>query len=109
MTAGGERYVVAERAGRLVGYAALRERELTAVFVRPSAAGIGLGRELVRRIEAVAARSGATALAVDAARPAVPFYRALGFSSGRELSVPLPGGTALPARRMRKRLEPKRP
>jgi GNAT superfamily N-acetyltransferase len=108
MTAGGERYLVAERAGRVLGYAALRGDELTAVFVRPSAARRGVGAALVRRVEGLAVQGGAAALAVDAARPAVPFYRALGFAAGQPRAIPLPGGLSLPAVRMRRRLVPAR-
>jgi N-acetylglutamate synthase-like GNAT family acetyltransferase len=104
MSAGGERYLVAEERGRMVAYAALREDELTAVFVRGDAAGAGLGARLVRRIEARARRQDVRILHVVAAEGAVGFYARLGFSGARRAWVALPGGTRLPARHMRKRL-----
>lgn len=97
MTAGGEEYVVAEEGGGLVGYAARRGREITAVFVLPSRARAGLGARLLAAIERRAARSGARSLLVRAAPAAVPFYEAMGYRGGRRAHVPLPGGPALDA------------
>jgi N-acetylglutamate synthase-like GNAT family acetyltransferase len=104
MTAGGERYLVAERAGRLVGYAARREGEVTAVFVAPAHARTGVGAALLAALERQARREGAGSLFVLAARSAVGFYAAAGYRGGPRVAVPLPGGVALPAVRLRKRL-----
>jgi GNAT superfamily N-acetyltransferase len=104
MTAGGESYVVAESWGRIVGYAARRNREVTAVFVSPSRARSGVGAALVDRLERDARRVGARSLLARAALGAVPFYRARGFGGARRVRVPLPGGLALPALLLRKRL-----
>lgn len=109
MTAGGERYAVAVRGGRIAGYAARRGAELTAAFVHPRAAGRGVGAALVARVERDAARAGVRRLSVLAARSAVPFYAALGYGGGRAVRVPLPGGGALPSRRLAKRLAPPGP
>lgn len=106
MGPGGEVYLVAERAGRLVGYAALRGDELTAAFVRPRAQGAGVGRALVVAVAARARRRGARRLRVLAARPAVSFYVALGFRGRAHVRVPLPGGVTLDSIRMRLGLEP---
>ena len=100
MTAGGERYLVAARGARLVGYAAWRGGEVTALFVRPGEAGLGLGARLLARVEAAARAAGARRLTVVAARGAVPFYVAHGWRPGRPVGSPLPGGGALPALRM---------
>ncbi|MGC4001200.1 MAG: GNAT family N-acetyltransferase [Anaeromyxobacter sp.] len=97
---GGEAYLVAERAGRVVGYAARRGGEVTAVFVRPAAQGRGVGAALVAALAEAARAEGRRALRVDAARPAIGFYRALGFTVRERLDVPLPGGAVLPAARM---------
>lgn len=114
MGPGGERYVVAERGGRVLGYAAYRTRrvasrdagtpaaELTAVFVLPAAGGAGLGRRLVGAVERRARRSDARAMEVVAARPAIGFYAALGYVRLKAISAPLPGGVRLPAARMRR-------
>jgi GNAT superfamily N-acetyltransferase len=103
MTAGGETVLVAARGASLLGYAALRGAELTALFVRPSAARRGVASALLARIEALARRRGVARLRVDAALSGVVFYRARGFAGGRSVSVPLPGG-AMEALRMTRRL-----
>jgi GNAT superfamily N-acetyltransferase len=92
--------------GRIVGYAGLRGAELTALFVRPSAGRRGVASALLARIEALARRRGLRQLHVDAALSGVAFYRARGFTDGREVRVPLPGGATLVARRLAKRLLP---
>lgn len=114
MGPGGERYLVAERGGRVVGYAAYRATrapahvararaaELTAVFVLPAAGGAGLGRRLVGAVERRARRAGARAVEVVAARPAIGFYAAVGYVRRKALSAPLPGGSRLPAALMRR-------
>lgn len=100
MSAGHERYLVAVRGARLLGYAAWRGGEVTAVFVLPSAGGRGLGARLLARAEAGARAEGARRLTVVAARGAVPFYLANGWRAGRPVRSALPGGAALPAARM---------
>lgn len=100
MGPGGETYLLARGGARLLGYAALRGDELTAVFVRPSAAGRGVGTTLVAAALGLARRGGVRRLRVVAAASAVPFYRRLGFREGRAASAPLPGGLALASRRM---------
>jgi GNAT superfamily N-acetyltransferase len=97
---GGERYLVAWRHGRAVGFAALRHGELTSMFVRPSAQRRGVGRALVGAAAREALRDGRGSLRVLAARSAVPFYAALGFRLRGAARVPLPGGSSLPAARM---------
>ena len=100
MTAGGERYLVAARGARLLGYAAWRGGEVTALFVRPGEAGRGQGARLLAGVEAAARAAGAGRLTAVAAKGAVPFYLAQGWRAGRPVWSPLPGGLALPAVRM---------
>lgn len=101
MGPGGEGYVVAERRGRILGYAARRRGEVTAVFVRPREQGHGLGRALVRFLCTAAAREGQRSVDVLAAGAAAGFYSALGFRGSGPTRVPLPGGLSLAAVRMR--------
>jgi putative acetyltransferase len=101
MGPGGETYLVGERSGRRLGYAALQGDELTGLFVRPSAAGQGLGAALVACAARLARRRGKDALRVVAAAHAVSFYARLGFRPARPVHVPLPGGARLEARHMR--------
>lgn len=101
MAAGGETYLLAGRGGRLLGYAAFRRGEVTALFVRPGAAGRGLGTRLLARAEA-GARAGAAdgRVTLLSARGAVAFYAALGWRRRRAVRSPLPGGRWLDAVRM---------
>lgn len=104
MTAGGESRVVATAGGRILGFAGWRGREVTALFVHPRAAGRGLGARLLAAAEAGAARGGARTLTMVAARGAVPFYLARGWRDAGPGRSPLPGGGALPARRLARRV-----
>ena len=97
---GGEIAFLAERGGRVVGFAALvagPAAEVTAVFVRPAAAGRGVGSALLARVEAEARRRGIRRLVVKASLNGVPFYRARGYDRPRPIRVPLPDGAALDA------------
>jgi GNAT superfamily N-acetyltransferase len=104
MTAGGETALVAERGGRIAGYAGLRGSELTALFVRPSAARSGVATALLAEVERLARRRGVRRLRADAAKSGVAFYRARGFTGSARVRVPLPGAATLVAVRMAKRL-----
>lgn len=107
LVAGGEIAFVAERAGRVIGYAAFTlgpPGEVTAVFVRPAAAGRGVGTALLARVEAEALRRGARRLVLKASLNGEPFYRARGYRGGRRIQVPLPGGGGLAAIRLSKTL-----
>jgi putative acetyltransferase len=97
MGPGGERYLVAERRGRVVAYAARREDEITAAFVHPAAARAGVGRALVERLAGDAVREGRRRLKAAAALPALGFYAALGFRAAGGTRVPLPGGGVIDA------------
>lgn len=79
----GETRIVAERGGRIVGFAALVAvtSELRACYVHPDAARSGVGRCLVRRLEDIARAAGLQKLWLEASLNAAPFYRALGFRS----------------------------
>jgi putative acetyltransferase len=103
MTAGGETYLVAERGGRVEGYAALRKGEVTAAFVRPGAAGRGIGLALLRAVERLARRRGVRALVARASLGAVGFYERAGFRRAGDARVPLPGGALLRAVLVEKR------
>jgi GNAT superfamily N-acetyltransferase len=104
MSAGGETYVVAEEAGRIVGYAAWHGRELTALFVLPARARAGVGGALLARVERAVRRRGVRTLFTRAALSGAAFYRARGFAGGRRVRVPLPGGGGLAALLLRKPL-----
>jgi putative acetyltransferase len=74
------RLVVAERAGRVVGFGDYEatKNEISAVYVHPDFAGQGIGRALFQVvIDALKAR-GFVHADVDASLNSVPFYQAVG-------------------------------
>jgi GNAT superfamily N-acetyltransferase len=72
---------VAERAGQVVAFAAVRlaTREVRAMYVSPGATGGGLGLRLMQRLERVARAFGAAELRLSATLNAVGFYERLGW------------------------------
>lgn len=78
-----------------------------AMFVHPDWTRRGLGRRIVERAEADAARLGFRRLALVATMPGVPLYRACGFEAvGDEYDVTLADGMALPCLDMEKSITP---
>lgn len=76
------RTVVADRDGRVLGFATLEGQPPTGVlgmmFVDPSAIGQGVGRLLFEHTLGEARKLGFTQLTIDADPNADPFYRAMG-------------------------------
>ena len=100
MTAGGETMFVAESAGRLSGFASIRDSVLLGLYVDP-ARGRGAGRMLLRAAEDHARSSGVAVLLLQATLNAVGFYEKQGFSRDRSGSV-MRNGRALPIVEMHK-------
>lgn len=100
--------IVAEDAGRLLGYAVLDAEtgEVDAVFVDPGAHGQGIGRALLAALEAMARAQDLDRLFLSASLNAVPFYERAGFRALRERLVPHRSGIAIQALQMEKRLTP---
>lgn len=77
-----QRATVAERDGRVVGFATLAggppEVELAMPFVAPDAIGTGVGRALWAHAVQAATRLGAERVTIDADPHAEAFYRAMG-------------------------------
>lgn len=94
---------VAERSREVVGFAAVRlaTREVRAVYVRPGAAGRGLGQRLLARLERVARAVGIRELRLVATLNAVGFYERLGW---RRDARPSPSPSPQRCVAMRKRL-----
>ncbi|MEU6912978.1 GNAT family N-acetyltransferase [Streptomyces olindensis] len=76
------RTTVADRDGRILGFATLEGEPPTGVlgmmFVEPQAIGQGIGRLLFERTIAAGRDLGFTRLTIDADPNAEPFYRAMG-------------------------------
>jgi len=82
----GELFFIAVReeakSEKVLGFSSYRfveGKHRTAVYVRGSAARIGVGKALFDSAEAAAKERGATEIHVDAALGAVKFYKACGF------------------------------
>lgn len=70
---------------RVVATASLAGDVVRSVFVLPEMQGRGVGKALMRHIEAVALAAGVQCLRVPASLTAVPFYKALGYAVVREV------------------------
>jgi len=73
---------------------------IRAFFVHPEWARRGIGALLLEACEAAAIDAGFRRLEMGATLTGVPFYRAKGYTAAEEMSVPMPGGLALPIVRM---------
>jgi ribosomal protein S18 acetylase RimI-like enzyme len=76
----------------------------TAVYVRGSAARLGIGSALFRAAEASAIAAGATSIDIDASLAAVEFYKAHGFEEVGRGIHPLPCGRSMACVFMKKDL-----
>lgn len=74
-------HIVAEVAGRVVGYCALNpaKDEITSVFVDPQYTRRGIGTAMVRHIEQLARERGLARVVLQAAGGALRFYRKIGY------------------------------
>jgi putative acetyltransferase len=74
----------------------------TAVYVRGAAARRGIGRALFEAAQATAREAGASAITIEAALGAVPFWTALGFETVEPRDHILRSGALMPCLVMRK-------
>ena len=94
--AGGETWLCEDQAGRALGFFDLRledeTAEVYAFFVEPDSKGLGVGRALWGKLEALAVALGAERIGVDSDPAAVPFYLRMGMEpSGEAPSGSIPG------------------
>ncbi|HNY64002.1 MAG TPA: GNAT family N-acetyltransferase [Deltaproteobacteria bacterium] len=78
--------------------------EITALYVSPENAGMGIGRTLVQEVEAMAREAGVRELNLKSTLNAVGFYERMRFIRIESSRYVLPGGTELPCIVMAKRL-----
>jgi GNAT superfamily N-acetyltransferase len=69
--------------------------KIRAFFVDPAHARRGLGRRILERSEAEAARAGFTRLELMATLPGVRLYEQCGYLAGASIVHPLPGGLGI--------------
>jgi GNAT superfamily N-acetyltransferase len=70
---------VAERAGVIVGFAAVSNGTLLQLYVDPNASGLGIGRALLETAEQCARVEGYKRITLDSTQTAQPFYRHMGY------------------------------
>ncbi|MCW6509329.1 GNAT family N-acetyltransferase [Lichenifustis flavocetrariae] len=98
--------IVATLDGELVGFAALKAPDhVDMLYVRPDAAGRGIGTSLCEALEKIGQGRGAKAFTVDASDTAQPFFAKRGYASVRRETVSL-GDEWLGRTAMRKTLAP---
>jgi GNAT superfamily N-acetyltransferase len=100
----GESVFVAVIDNKIVGFSALRESEVMAVYVASNAVGFGVARLLYLAIENLALENQATKLSLSASLTAEGFYQHLGFSKLYSSSHKLNSGVEIPCIRMEKNL-----
>ena len=96
---------LARQGGRVVGYAAVKQNEIGHLFVRPEAAGQGVGTALVAYCNEVIRQGGYDTAKVYASRPAIAFYARQGFLADGEKSFELKPGVFLESVLMTRPLE----
>jgi len=98
--------VVAEDAGRAVGYAVLDAEtgEVDALFVEPAWQGRGIAAGLMAAVDAMAREAGLERLYLSASLNAVSFYQRAGFRAVRDRMVAHRSGITIRAVVMEKRL-----
>jgi putative acetyltransferase len=103
---GDELCLVAERAGRVVGFGSVipASGELRAVYVHPDAGRSGVGSALLRGLEALAAARGLSALHMDASLNAEAFYSSHGYQVVARALHQMAGGGQMACVKMRKSL-----
>ncbi len=87
--------VVLERENRLIGTGSLVGDEILGVFVSPDHQGRGYGRRIMATLEARARERNLPAVTLSVSLPAVPFYRALGYTMLKPRFLEMPGGERL--------------
>jgi putative acetyltransferase len=100
----GEIMFVAERGPRIVGFSALRDDEVRAVYVHPRLTRRGVGTLLLRAAEEAARARGIVELHLSASLTAVPFYRSQGYRECGNATHRLSTGMLIPCVEMAKRL-----
>jgi putative acetyltransferase len=107
ITDGQRRFVVAEIAGRVVGFGQFNPStaEVEAVYVHPEHAGAGVGGALLRHLEQLADAASLPSLHLTATLNAVPFYERHGFKVTGYGEHEHPSGAILRCAFMRKTRE----
>lgn len=99
---------VAELNRCVIGYSRFTQSELEALYVHPAQKRRSVGETLLYTVEESISRQQPTNLSLDAALPAVPFYRSAGYRIVGPSAPLLDNGVTLPCLRMQKTLAARR-
>lgn len=97
--------LVVERAGEVIGTGSFSGTEIFAVFVHPDWQGTGLGKALMRRLEAEALASSVTEARLSVSLVSRHFYESLGYRLIEACSKDVGEGQRLDFWKARKSLE----
>lgn len=101
----GELFKVAvSRLRGIIGFCALKDRELRSLYVDPDWSGLGVGSALLRRAETLIAAAGHDRVVIGASLAGLPFYEQRGYSVVKHRHWRSRGGLMIPAADMEKRL-----
>lgn len=99
----GERFEVAvSRLRGIVGFCALKDKEVRSLYVDPDWSGLGVGSALLRRAEAMIAAAGHDKVVIGASLAGLPFYERHGYSVVKHRHWRSRGGLLIPAADMEK-------
>lgn len=104
----GRAVIVAESIQGLIGFSRFSQLELEALYVHPTHSRRSIGELLLQNVEKSAYRQGAQTLSLDAALPAVGFYKSAGYIVVGRATPVFDNGVALECLRMQKTLAPDR-
>lgn len=99
----GERFIVAVQGGKIIGFCSYDRNEIMGLFATPHSARIGVGTQLLKRVEESISANGAEQIVLDAALSAVTFYTASGYVKLRSKPWLTRGGFELVSVKMQKR------
>ena len=103
MRGDGETFEVAiSRLRGIVGFSAVKDKELRSLYVDPDWSGLGVGSTLLRRAEATIAAAGHDRVVVGASLAGLPFYEQRGYSVVKHRHWRSGGGLMIPAAEMEK-------
>jgi putative acetyltransferase len=94
--------VAVSRLRGIVGFCALKDQEVRSLYVDPDWSGLGVGRSLLRRAEAMIAAAGHDKVVIGASLAGVPFYERQGYRLVKHRHWRSRGGLMIPAADMEK-------
>ncbi|MGF1628135.1 MAG: GNAT family N-acetyltransferase [Kiloniellaceae bacterium] len=94
--------VAVSRLRGIVGFCAVKDQELRSLYVDPDWSGLGVGRALLQRAEAMIAAAGHDKVVIGASLAGLAFYEKQGYSVVKHRYWRSRGGLMIPAADMEK-------